>query len=172
MRDSGAELCRAFLDAGWEVMDSNRELGHPAIHGLFVGGFATCALVLAEGVSAVAMNWRDVQGELVQLRSDRVIDPTMDLYLIFVVGRIENDSTAELQRALDDNRVCRKICVERRGRSMRETLEDIPFFTTSATVAPGEREVHGGRERHRRTPSECAHRLGTTSARTNRGGAS
>lgn len=141
MSDFGTELRQAFLGAGWEVLDSNQEPDHPAINGFFVGGFATCALVLARDVSTVAENWRDVQGVLVQLLSERVIDSAKDLYLIFVVEQIENESTAELQRALDDNRVCRKICVERRGRSARETLEDISFFSTPATVGPGEPKV-------------------------------
>lgn len=138
MSDSKAELRRAFLDAGWDALDSNNEPEDPAFHGLFVGGFATCAVVLAEGVSAVARNWRDMQGVLVQLRSERMVDPAKDLYLIFVVEQIENEMIDELQPVLDDNRVCRKICVERRGRSVREALEDISFFPTPATVASEE----------------------------------
>ena len=70
------------------------------------------------------------------MRSDQVIDGSKDLYLIFVVETIEDDSTAEVQRALDDVRVCRKICLERRGRLLSEVLDDIPFFQTPSAAEP------------------------------------
>ncbi len=136
MSSSAADLSRAFLDAGWQPVDCEKVPGPPVIHGVFFGGFATCAVVLSESAADVTSIWRNVQGVLAELRSDKVIDGSKDLYLIFVVETIEDDSTAELQRALDDVRVCRKICLERRGRLLSEVLDDIPFFRTPGAAPP------------------------------------
>ena len=136
MSTSAAELSRAFLEAGWQPVDREKAPGPPLIHGIFFGEFATCAVVLSESATDATSSWRNVQGVLAELRSDQVIDGSRDLYLIFVVETIEDDSTAEVQRALDDVRVCRKICLERRGRLLSEVLDDIPFFRTPSAAAP------------------------------------
>ena len=110
------------------------------IDGLFSGAFATCAVVLSANASDAAATWLDAQGELVKLKTDHVIDGSKDLYLIFVVETVEDASAGKLQRALDDVRVCRKICLERRGRSFTEVLDDVPFFRTPGTIMPVEEE--------------------------------
>jgi hypothetical protein len=138
LSDQVSELRAAFIHAGWRRIDWTPAVGAPAVDGLFFGGFATCAVVLAQAAPGVTNSWTDVQGQLAQLRIDGVIDKSKDLYLVFVVERVDEESTAELQRALDDTRVCRKICLERRGRSLRETLNDIPFFPTPGTSRPTE----------------------------------
>lgn len=136
MSDQVSELRAAFIHAGWRGIEWAPAVGTPAVDGLFFGGFATCAVVLAQATPDVTNRWTEVQGLLAQLRIEGLIDKSKDLYLVFVVERVDEDSTAELQRALDDTRVCRKICLERRGRSLRETLNDIPFFPTPGTMPP------------------------------------
>lgn len=138
MSDQVPELRAAFTQAGWKGIEWTPAVGTPVVDCLFFGGFATCAVVLAEATSDVTNSWTDVQGLLAQLRIEGLINKSKDLYLVFVVERVDEELTAELQRALDDTRVCRKICLERRGRSLRETLNDIPFFPTPGTSPPKE----------------------------------
>jgi hypothetical protein len=132
---SNPVLRTEFLDAGW------RELIRPVVtegrlHGLFVGGFAVCGVRVAESSVEVTEAWPELQAFMAELKAEDLKDQERDYYLIFLVSRIDDASLAALQRLLDDTRVCRKICLELRGRTLGDTLrEDLPFFSTPGTMA-------------------------------------
>jgi hypothetical protein len=135
--DSTQSLRAEFESAGWREESPRPEGSEPRFDGIFSGGFATCAVVLASSSVEVAKTWPDYQGILAQLKVDGSIARDKDLYLFFVVDSVDQPSLGGLQRALDDTRVCRKVCPERRGRSLRDTLNDIPFFSTPGTETKG-----------------------------------
>lgn len=136
-----AELRQLFIDAGWQdgchkLSDDSSEL-----HGLFSASFAVFAFAYSESSDSIVPNWSSMQGELAELRSKGILDKSKDIYLLFIVEAVEEDTLGELQSILDDTRVCRKICLERRGRSLSETLDDVPFFLTPGVPAIDERQT-------------------------------
>jgi hypothetical protein len=125
-----SDVRRAFVGAGWQ------ELQQPVategrLHGLFAGGFAVCGVRVLDSSAEVSVVWPDLQSVMAELKTVELRDSARDYYLIFVVSEIDDASLAALQAVLDDPRVCRKICLDLRGRSIGEALlEDIPFLST------------------------------------------
>ena len=124
------EIQLAFEQAGWE--EQSVELPHKvdSLAGLFSGSFAICAVASSQSSDQVIEYWADLQGALAELISDGSLAKSKDLYLLFIVDTVEESTLGDLQNILDDTRVCRKICLERRDRSLAETLADVPFFPT------------------------------------------
>lgn len=124
------EIRVAFEQAGWEKQSV--ELPHKveSFAGLFSGSFAICAVASSQSSDQVVETWADLQGALAELKSGGLLAKSKDLYLLFVVDSVEESTLGALQNILDDTRVCRKICLERRNRNIAETLADVPFFPT------------------------------------------
>ena len=124
------EIRQAFEQARWE--EQSVELPHKveSFAGLFSGSFAICAVASSQSSDQVIESWAELQGALAELKSDGSLAKSKDLYLLFVVESVEESTLGDLQNILDDTRVCRKICLERRSRNLAETLADVPFFTT------------------------------------------
>ena len=130
MSDWRNELRVAFEQAGWEQDAIELPRHVESFDGMFSGSFATCAVVCSQSSDQAIRYWADIQGALAELRSDGSLTKSKDLYLLFLVETVEERTLGELQNILDNTRVCRKICLERRGRTLRETLADVPFFPT------------------------------------------
>ena len=133
MVDRKPELRTAFLGGGWKEVGVDPTSTGVEFDVLMSVEYATCAAVVtASGAEAVAL-WAETQAALAQLRIDGVLNPKLDLYLVFLVERLADSEIQGLQLVLDDTRVCRKICVELGDRSITEALDDIPFFATAKT---------------------------------------
>ena len=119
-----------FEKAGWKehVVELLRNV--EPFDGLFFGGFAICAIVSSQSSSQAIMYWADIQGALAELRGSGSLAKSKDLYLLFLVEKVDESTLSKLQNILDDTHVCRKICLERRNRTLAETLDDVPFFLT------------------------------------------
>src|SRR5262245_53533669 len=105
MSDWISAVRAAFLNAGWQ------ELNRPTVdkgqlHGLFIGGFAVCGVRVAQSSAEISNIWAGLQAIISELRNEDLKDQARDYYLIFIVNRIEDMSLRELQRVLDDTRVC------------------------------------------------------------------
>src|SRR5262249_53977618 len=104
------------------------------LHGLFSGGHAVCAVRIGETSTEVTEIWPELQALIADIRTNEPREQERDYYLIFIVDRIAEGSLAAMQRMLDDTRVCRKMCLELRDRTLGDTLrDDLPFFSTPAT---------------------------------------
>lgn len=136
METVSSKLRDAFESNGWRWFELETS---PEFDGLFSGGFATCAVVLSESASDVVRRWADFQGALAHLKAEKRLDELKDLYLVFIVERVDEASLGSVQRVLDDTRVCRKIILERGRRSLADTLDDIPFFSTPGTKLPADK---------------------------------
>lgn len=131
------ELQEAFLAAGWtegNLKSDQVEL----FDGLFFGTYAICAVALAPSVEQILGCWSSLQGRLAELKVQNEQFRHKDIYLLLVVETVNDELIGELQRILDDTRVCRKICLEKRQRSITETLQDVPFFPTPGTLRASE----------------------------------
>ena len=125
-----------FRGVGWHElpMPMPKQAGGE-FDGLFSGDFAVCAIRVAGSAREVVNIWLELQAALAEFKLERLIDSGKDLYLLFVIDQVDEGSLVDLQRVLDDTRVCRKICLERRGRTIKEMLQDILFFSTPRTTA-------------------------------------
>jgi hypothetical protein len=122
-----------FLNAGWQELIRSA-VTEGWLHGLFVGGFAVCGVRIAQSSAEVTEVWPELQALMGELKTEERKDQERDYYLIFVVNRVDDTSLAALQRMLDDTRICRKICLELRGRTLGDTFrDDVPFFSTPGT---------------------------------------
>lgn len=155
------QLVEEFSRNGWASIALDAV---PRFDGIFHGGFATCAVVLANESSRVVGDWADFQGALAQLRTAGRLDRQKDVYLVFVVDKIETSALGGIQQALDDTRVCRKIVLERKGRSIGDTLNDIPFFSTPGTERPAGEADDGDLSSLREIPAEARRDLERRSA--------
>jgi hypothetical protein len=125
-----------FLNAGWQELIRSAVTDGSPLHGLFVGGFAVCGVRIAESSAEVIEIWPQLQALMGELKTEERKNQERDYYLIFVVDRVDDTSLAALQRMLDDTRICRKICLELRGRTLGDTLrDDVPFFSTPGTTS-------------------------------------
>lgn len=141
MTEPHKELAEAFEAAGWEKLLPQYPDADVTFDGLFSGTFAVFAVLIANAPDSIRTGWTDYQGTLAQLLVDEVIDRKKDVYLVIIVEEVKQQMLEWLHRVLDDSHVCRKICLERRGRDLRETLDDIPFFSTPGTQPALDREL-------------------------------
>ena len=124
------ELRATFEDAGWQEQSIELLQNVESFDGLFSGSFAICAIVSSQSSSQAIENWEDIQGALAELRGNGTLAKSKDLYILFIVETVDENALSDLQKILDNPRVCRKICLERRERTIAETLDDVPFFST------------------------------------------
>lgn len=124
------ELRTTFERAGWKEETIELPRNVESFDGLFSGSFADCAIVCAQSSDQAIKDWAEVQGMLAELRVNGTLAKSKDLYLFFLVETVDESTLDDLQDILDDTRVCRKICLERRARTLEETLDDVPFFLT------------------------------------------
>lgn len=118
------------MQAGWKEEAVELPRNVESFDGLFSGSFAICAIVSSQSSEQAIKFWADIQGTLAELRVNGTIAKSKDLYLLFLVETVDESTLSDLQNILDDARVCRKICLERRNRTLAETLDDVPFFLT------------------------------------------
>ena len=124
------KLRMCFEEAGWEARPEELLTDIKYFGGLFSGGFAICAVAICPSSDHAIECWSSLQGALTDLKVKGSIDKSKDLYLLFVVDLVNDDSLGKLHKILDDTRVCRKIVLNRRNRTLADTLDDVPFFRT------------------------------------------
>ena len=124
------EVRTMFETAGWKELPAELLRDVESFDGLYSGGFAICAIACSQSSSQAIKYWADIQSTLAELRGNNSLAKSKDLYILFIVEAVDESTLNDLQNILDDTRVCRKICLERRNRTLAETLDDLPFFST------------------------------------------
>ncbi|MFH1975059.1 MAG: hypothetical protein ABIJ52_05800 [Pseudomonadota bacterium] len=128
MKDDIEQIAHMFTMAEWKYVPLSHDMKKSGLNGIFVCGYAAVGVVIVGGTSDVVSCWTDCQIQMSDLRKNKDIGIKKDLYLIFIVPDIEVSELKDLQTIINDTHVCRKICIERKGRSLEEALMDTPFL--------------------------------------------
>lgn len=128
-KDNAESLREIFSEMKWKPVELHPKSIDAGLDSLFVSEYAIVGIVFVQSLSKMLSSWAEIQTEMLDLpeiRSNR----QKDYYLLFIVDRIDDNLSGGLQSITGDTYECRKICIERRGRSLKETLQDIPFLNT------------------------------------------
>lgn len=117
-----------FKEANWEEIPLSSEMKEAGLSGVFYSGYAAVGVVIKSSGYEVITSWTDCQLQMSDLRENKLIGKNKDLYLIFIVSEIDLPEFSDLHIVVNDTHVCRKICIERKGRTVEETLMDTPFL--------------------------------------------
>lgn len=128
MKDNKEEISSVFKKAEWDEVPLSHDMEKAGLNGIFVSGYAAVGVVIAGSTSDVVSCWTDCQLQMSDLRENKAVGMEKDLYLIFIVLDIDVSELSGLQTIVNDTHVCRKICIERKGRTLEETLMDTPFL--------------------------------------------
>ncbi|MDR3584523.1 MAG: hypothetical protein P4L59_04275 [Desulfosporosinus sp.] len=122
-----SNVTNLFTMSGWEPIPLNANAEEAGFTGIFTCGYGTIGLVIDE-VNSILSCWVDCQAFMSELRENQSVGVKKDLYLVFIVPRITENSVVNLQSVVNDTYVCRKICIEQGERTPEESLMDIPFL--------------------------------------------
>jgi hypothetical protein len=128
MKSDSEEIAYLFKEANWDEFPLSNEMEKGGLSGIFLSGYAAVGVVIANNTSDVVTCWIDCQLQMSDLRENQAVGKSKDLYLIFIVSDIDVSELFDLQTIVNDTHVCRKICIERKGRTLEETLMDTPFL--------------------------------------------
>lgn len=120
-------LDNLFASPGWQQIDVGRRSGVAALDGVFESTYALVGVVVASDVEHVLKHWSEWQVAMAEFQASKNNGSPKDRYLVFVVSEIPGGAQDALQAVLSNTKVCRKICLERHGRSIEETFMDTPF---------------------------------------------
>lgn len=128
MKNDIAIVTDVFKEAGWEGIPLSSKMKQAGLGGIFVSSYAAVGVVIAESTNDVLVNWIECQSQMSDLRENKDVGEEKDLYLLLIVSDIDESMLPDLQTVVNDTRVCRKICVEQKGRALEEVLMDTPFL--------------------------------------------
>ena len=124
-------LKSAFHAPGWSELPLEPETERLGFCGIYASPYAVVAFVCANSASDVTARWPDCQVQMGELRPEKSALNQKDMYLVFLVSRVEPEAEAELLRVLSDTNVCRKLCIELEGRSLEEAVKDLSFVSAA-----------------------------------------
>ena len=128
MKSDAEQIAYLFKEADWDEIPLSNEMEEAGFTGIFVSGYAAVGVIIARSIIDVVNSWIDCQLQMSDLRENPAVGKSKDLYLIFIVSDIDVSALFDLQTIVNDTHVCRKICIERKGRTLEETLMDTPFL--------------------------------------------
>ena len=120
-------LDNLFASSKWQQIDVGRRSGVAALDGVFESTYALVGVVVASDVEHVLKHWSEWQVAMADIPASKDDGSQKDKYLVFVVSEIPGGAQNALHAVLSNTKVCRKICLERHGRSIEETFMDTPF---------------------------------------------
>lgn len=117
----------------WKISLSEEEKvqGFSAI---FESVYAVAGIAVLPNIKQAVSSWTEFQGLMLNYRNQPEGNTKKDLYLIFIVPFIDSSQLATIETMINDTHVCRKICIEQKGRSLNEALNDCGFITTIHSV--------------------------------------
>lgn len=127
------EITRLFVSMGWTSLPLRESLINSRFSGVYVSGYAAIGVLLLSNSEEVITGWTDYQETMLHIRKQETVGSEKDLYLLLIVPKIDPNDASQLQPILDDTHVCRKILLERKDRSLIETLADSPFLGLNVT---------------------------------------
>ena len=128
MNSDSKEITYLFKKANWDEIPLSNEMEKAGLNCIFLSGYAAVGVAIASNVIDVVTCWIDCQLQMSDLRENQAVGKSKDLYLIFIISDIDVSALFDLQTIVNDTHVCRKICIERKGRTLEETLMDTPFL--------------------------------------------
>jgi|GEM_PF-6469025 len=148
MKQDAQQVSEIFRSAGWKEISLSEEMEKAGLDGVYVCDYAAVGLVISSTMNDVLQCWADCQVQISDLRKHEAVGLDKDLYLTFIFPEIDTTALDALQSIINDTHVCRKICIERRERTLKEALTDTPFFKVvdqekQLPEAPIDFEDHG-----------------------------
>lgn len=148
MKQDIEQVSEIFRAANWNEIPLSEEMQQPCLNGVYVCDYAAVGVVVCSTVKDVLSRWADCQVQISDLRQHVAVGLDKDLYLTFIFPEIDTTALGALQSIINDTHVCRKICIERRERTLKEALMDTPFFKVvdqekQLPEAPIDFEDHG-----------------------------
>jgi len=127
---------------GWRTLPLSADALGPL--GLVVESpVAIAALVLGHTCFQERGAWRRCQGALADLLDQGELPREKDRYLVFIVHEISEADVAELETALADTHLARKLCIELGNESLHEALGGSVVLAGPRVVAEAESSLVG-----------------------------
>ncbi len=113
----------ALLDSGeWKSLELAKALTELGFKEVSVSLYAVVGIVIVSKTQTIIEIWATCQAEMLTFKKG--MGNAKDFYLIFIVPEIDGVYASSLEKILNDTFVCRKICIEQQGRSLKEALRD------------------------------------------------
>lgn len=151
---------------GWTKVQLTSEAEKIGLTTMFEAVYAIAGICLAPTVKEVVECWADCQSYMQDFKNTDSEKSRKDLYLILIVPTISPDELSKIEQIINDTHICRKICIELRGRSLLEALSDCGLITigvkdTGIDIPDIILKVAG-----KQLPREALHDLATRSPKT------
>lgn len=130
------DVKKLFLAAGWEEISLSADMEKAGLDAVYTDNCAAAVGVISSTISDVKRIWIPCQAEMAELKTNEKVGTNKDLYLIFIIKEIDPEKIGDLRDLTNDTNVCRKICLGQNGRSLEETLRDLPFFGSVLQAEP------------------------------------
>jgi len=116
-----------LLPCGWQEVERTEAEREAGLKGVFFSEYAFMGVIFAKGVSEITSFWAPSQLALADRRKGTSSDRLKDAYLLFLLDRVDAESSAVLGSILGDTQECRKVCVSLEGKTLEEAFKDLPF---------------------------------------------
>ena len=128
MKEDIVQVADVFKEADWEEIPLSDKMKQAGLSGIFVSSYAAVGVIIADSTNEVLASWTECQSQMSDLRENKAVGKNKDLYLLLIVSDIDESMLPDLQTVVSDTHVCRKICIEQKGRALEEVLMDTPFL--------------------------------------------
>ncbi len=136
MNEKIHDVTKLFLAAGWEEISLSADMERAGLDAVYTDDCATTGVVISSTITDVRRIWIPCQAEMAELKSNEKVGTSKDLYLVFIIKEIDPQKIGDLRDLTNDTYVCRKICLGQNGRSLEETLRDLPFLGSVLQAQP------------------------------------
>lgn len=128
MNEKIHDVTKLFLAAGWEEISLSADMEKAGLDAVYTDNCATTGVVISSTITDAKRIWIPCQAEMAELKTNEKVGTSKDLYLVFIIKEIDPGKIGDLRDLTNDTYVCRKICLGQNGRSLEETLRDLPFL--------------------------------------------
>ena len=160
------EVTKIFIPAGWQIMTLPENMREAGLDAIYMNNYAATGVVISSTISDVKAMWIQCQAEMANLRDKKDVGTEKDLYLVFFIREFDIKEIQDLRDVINDTYVCRKICIGLNDRSLRETLNDIPFLRLISQTESKSPEVTVEKISELKLPPEVENDLSQSAAET------
>lgn len=130
----------AMVQLGWEPVDLSPDDLFP-LTGVYESSFGITALVVAASTFKTPGAWARYQAAFADLVSEGRVPPEKDRYLVFLVPEIGKGEVPEIESALANTHLARKICLDARGRTAEDVLAESILLAGPRIVSEAETDL-------------------------------
>ena len=160
------EVTKIFISDGWQEIALSEDMREAGLDAIYMNNYAATGVVISSTISDVKAIWIQCQAEMANLRDKKDVGTEKDLYLVFFIREFDAKEIQDLRDVINDTHVCRKICLELNGRSLKETLNDIPFLKLISQTESKSPEVTVEKVPEQELPPEVENDLSQSAAET------